>query len=655
MRFDAPLPRVALLGVTCLIVMIGCRTAAVSDSVLPRLAANDADAQLDFWHALATKPLVSNDEAFHGLLLYLDGKDRATTYEQRVAALKSRKLLPATFQQPGDRALTRGTLAVPLAKVLNFRGGLTMRLAGASPRYATRELEYRGVYPRSSENQIFTGGEFVGVIGKVQDVRAGDPTNLPAASVPAEASADAAGETSDAINPILAMIQAPQPGDLALRPATTQAGPMKVVITAVEGIASVRENENAPWKPAAKGMELTEQAEFRTGPRGTVQFTIAPDQTVSVDRLTTMKVLKLVQSGGKVQTDLGIKYGRTRYDLEGGGLEHQSTLRSPNATLAVRGTRVSLFDQPPYTPQAVSLTGRAEFRAHRRRPISFGAAGQGKTIVTSASETAGDVALSQTVVDPTRQGARTESEAALLTTLLSRGATVELDRASGIRIVRGGFPPTDPQLISALPGRLNFVLRWNGDANLDLGLSTPGTDGQPGGEFVYPAAGLNVAASGGRTAFDHRGGPNGGVEVVYFDSFTDGVYAVGGPNLSTTPVTATIDAFLDGQRIQLFDGLTLSDTVTQTVAPGQPALALVPVNAPLPFVEPPPLPPGIAQRRAVAPPQRTFTSLRAAGAAAGPFVGPKAAAAAKGDSAQPPVAAAATATRSPAPAKAKRR
>src|SRR5207244_1866255 len=163
-------------------------------------------------------------------------------------------------------------------------------------------------------------------------------------------------------------------------------------------------------KPAGKGMVLGEQAELRTGPDGTIQFVIPPQEIVSVDHLTTLKILRVLHEGAKAATDLGIKYGRTRYDLEGGGLEHQSTLRSPNATLAVRGTKVSLFDQPPYAPQAISLTGRAEFRAFRKPPIAFGNRGQGKTVVTPESATAGQIALSQTVIDPTLQGARTESE-----------------------------------------------------------------------------------------------------------------------------------------------------------------------------------------------------------------------------------------------------
>ena len=633
------MPSKPALAVACAVAwaLLGCAAMpTVPDSVLARAGGSDEQQQLDYWHEVATKDLIGNDEAFHGLLLYVDGKDDAAGYAQRVASLKSRGFLPRNFDGGANEAVDRGTVAVALARHLRLKGGLTMRLTGLTPRYATRELEYRGVYPPSSTNQIFTGGEFVGVIGKAEDFRRGDPTNLPAAAPPesvARAAAAAAVEQdAEPSHPIFAMIlQAPNELTLqppATGPATTQAvGPLKVIVTAVEGLASVRENETAAWKPAKVGMELTQDAEFRTGPRGTIQFRIPPDQTVSVDRLTTLKVLQVLRQGGRVTTDLGIKYGRTRYDLEAGGVEHQSTLRSPNATLAVRGTRVSLFDQPPFAPQAISLTGRAEFAAHRRRPIAFGAAGQGKTVVNAESRTAGDVALAQTVIDPTLMGARTESELPLLTTVLSRGATTEIDPSTGIRIVRGGIPPTDAQLAGNLPGRLSFVLRWNGDADLNLGVSTPNTDATTGGEIVMPVAGLNAAPSGGRTAFDHRGGAAGGIEVVYFNSFPDGLFAIGGMNLSQTTVTATIDAFLDGAKLDLFDGQQITKTVTQTVAPNQPALALAGVNTPLPFAEPPPLPPELppdlpeAQSRpdrGVKKPSRV-TGLPTGGKVLGPF------------------------------------
>ena len=66
-------------------------------------------------------------------------------------------------------------------------------------------------------------------------------------------------------------------------------------------------------------MVVSENAEFRTGPRSAVRFTIPPDQTVTLDRLGTVKVLEAINNNGKLTTNLGMKYGRTRYDIEAAG------------------------------------------------------------------------------------------------------------------------------------------------------------------------------------------------------------------------------------------------------------------------------------------------------------------------------------------------
>jgi hypothetical protein len=137
------------------------------------LYSNDMDAQLEFWHTLASHKLTSNDEAFHGMLLYLDGQDAAKTYDERVRLLKSRRMLPSDFNAPANEAVTRGTLSVPIARALQIKGGLVMHLTGPNPRYATRELQYLGLYPPSSPNQIFSGTEFVGIVGKLDDYQHG--------------------------------------------------------------------------------------------------------------------------------------------------------------------------------------------------------------------------------------------------------------------------------------------------------------------------------------------------------------------------------------------------------------------------------------------------------------------------------------------------
>jgi hypothetical protein len=147
----------------------GCQTARVADPLTRSLGGSDPDQQMEFLHTLADRPVTSNDEAFHGLVLFLDGNDPAGDYPARVAALRSRGMLPSGFAQSADQAIERGTLAVALVKALSIKGGLTMRVLGPSPRYAVRELQYMDIYPVSSPNQTFKGSEFLSILSKVEE------------------------------------------------------------------------------------------------------------------------------------------------------------------------------------------------------------------------------------------------------------------------------------------------------------------------------------------------------------------------------------------------------------------------------------------------------------------------------------------------------
>lgn len=154
---------------------VGCKTSTVSDPLTRTRGGNEPAQQMRFWHTLAQRPLTCNDEAFHGLLLFADGRDPAENYDERVRHLKSRRMLPDSFDRPGDEAVTRGTVAVAVVRLLDIEGGWAMRVFGPTPRYSVRELNYRGVYPPSTPYQKFSGAEFVGIIGRVEDFqRAGD-------------------------------------------------------------------------------------------------------------------------------------------------------------------------------------------------------------------------------------------------------------------------------------------------------------------------------------------------------------------------------------------------------------------------------------------------------------------------------------------------
>jgi len=164
--------------------LLGCRATTVGKPLAAELSGSDPDAQLNFWHSLADEPLTSNDQAFHGLLLYLDSKDDSTDYAARVQALQARGIVSKQFKEPAEAIVTRGTLAVAIVKILEIKGGLTMHVLGAQPRYAVRELQFMNLYPPGATWQSFSGNEFLGIIGRIEDYQRGNPADKPAAQLP---------------------------------------------------------------------------------------------------------------------------------------------------------------------------------------------------------------------------------------------------------------------------------------------------------------------------------------------------------------------------------------------------------------------------------------------------------------------------------------
>jgi hypothetical protein len=184
--FFCPLLGIAL-GVLICGALAGCQTAHVADPLTRTVGASDPDTQMEFWYELEARPVTCNDEAFHGLLLFLDGTDSATDYEQRVQSLRSRGLLAPRFSAPADAAVQRGQFAVSVAKALRIKGGVMMRLTGGNiDRYALRELVVLNLYPPGSVNQTFSGAEYVGIIGKMEDFQHGNSANYPAEVLPSE-------------------------------------------------------------------------------------------------------------------------------------------------------------------------------------------------------------------------------------------------------------------------------------------------------------------------------------------------------------------------------------------------------------------------------------------------------------------------------------
>ena len=378
--------------------------------------------------------------------------------------------------------------------------------------------------------------------------------------------------------------------------AASQPGPgsvvsMQVNVTAVKGLVQVRDGADQPWHAAVVNMILSEGAELRTGPHSSVTCVIPPDQTFTLDRLGTVRVQDAFRQGDKVKTDLIMKYGRTHYDIQSAGLQHQSTITSPSSTLAVRGTDVVLSDEVPFDPYAISFTGHALYSSFRHSTVSVGSKGGRYAKVTSGQDGAAQAAVQQTVVDPQYAAALTSSDKEFISAEVARGAVVNFPTNGAIPTVSGGRPQFDSELPGGLPGTLDFVLRWTGNANLNIEVGVdPGDplqnilNGFQKVEFLYPQAGLNNSASGGHIPYDDLGGPTGGEEIAYWlGPHPTGLYGIGAQSISGSATSFTFNVYENGQPLEMFyfasDGVTLVKSVqmTSTLQPGAFSTALIPV------------------------------------------------------------------------------
>jgi len=151
--------------------------------------------QMNFWHSLNDKKLISNDEAFHGMMLFYCQVDHANGYDDRVNRFKADGFLPDNFAGAANEAVTRGRLASILAQMLKVKGGVMMRLVGPTPRYALKELIALNIFPKSSAQQVLKGAQFIEIVGRAEDYLLNAERNASANQL------DAAANTTKATQP----------------------------------------------------------------------------------------------------------------------------------------------------------------------------------------------------------------------------------------------------------------------------------------------------------------------------------------------------------------------------------------------------------------------------------------------------------------------
>jgi hypothetical protein len=254
---------------------------------------------------------------------------------------------------------------------------------------------------------------------------------------------------------------------------------------------------------------------------------------------------------------------------------------------------VSLFDQPSFTPEAVSLTGRAFYTNTFGAKVPFG--GTSLTHIRGSQTSAVQQADSRSNPLQSEYLARTDFEIQELSIVSQRGGFVRGD------VIVGDLHESD---FPRFPGSLDFVLTWSGGPqqqlnDLNLAVFSPlNTSTNP--DFVanppfiislspnsptskkdraqngnYPL----TSKSGGRIS-QNSVGPDG-LEVAYWGkNYPVGDYRVvvfnlldkvPPPTTITNPISYTVDEFINGTKELTFTGsvgfLQTSAPITFLAAP----------------------------------------------------------------------------------------
>jgi hypothetical protein len=125
----------------------------------------------------------------------------------------------------------------------------------------------------------------------------------------------------------------------------------RATLVGIEGTVQARASAELPWHAAGTGEEFDHGAQVRLGIRSAVLIHFAnSDKTVVIDRLGITKIDEAFDLADRTKkrtidnASTSMPYGRTRYDISEGEVEHQSEIVGQSSTLAIRGEKVFLAE-----------------------------------------------------------------------------------------------------------------------------------------------------------------------------------------------------------------------------------------------------------------------------------------------------------------------
>ena len=161
----------------CLCAALAAATALVGCGP-SRLRISDDQAKLPvddgsaaYLDRISSETVVSQNDAFRGILLLLDIGDDDGTFGQRVDILTKAGVVDQSWQFDAGRAISKGQVAYMIYQACGVHGGVILSLTGPSRRYCLRELQYQGFMSEGTMFTTVSGGEYVAVLSRADSCR----------------------------------------------------------------------------------------------------------------------------------------------------------------------------------------------------------------------------------------------------------------------------------------------------------------------------------------------------------------------------------------------------------------------------------------------------------------------------------------------------
>jgi hypothetical protein len=167
----------AAVGVLLSSGLVGCQAhgpRATGPLDVPR------DSSAELVTHIADEPYVTAEAGYRAIYALAHGEMYDGEFDELTEVLRGEYLIDRTWDYPPELYLQKGTIGYMVCRACGIRTGLNW-VVTALGRYAWRELQYRMMVEGGGEYGLMSGGEFVGLLLRAEDLlrRADDADAAP--------------------------------------------------------------------------------------------------------------------------------------------------------------------------------------------------------------------------------------------------------------------------------------------------------------------------------------------------------------------------------------------------------------------------------------------------------------------------------------------